>query len=241
MSDDMPEVARLLGRQLGLGLIQNETKPSGITLRYATVDAIHSDDGVYTADLTVAGGELHAVPMTTDCVNLQPGDRCIVETANHLSIITGVLARPGAITPGLRSPLFTWTSAWAGNPGSEPSTGYVEKQQTISLPATTTLLCEAGAAIAGTGEYALAFDFQQDGVRKAYVAATSPQKNGGTLRWTMSKTVGLPPGRYEVILTSFHWGSVEIIGVDSSGNSKRWIDPDISESPMPRYAKITML
>lgn len=99
MSDDMPEVARLLGRQLGLGLIQNEQKNAGVTLRYATVDAVHSDGGVYTADLTVAGGELHAVPMTTDCVNLQPGDRCIVETANHLSIITGVLARPGAWVP----------------------------------------------------------------------------------------------------------------------------------------------
>ena len=99
MSDDMPEVARLLGRQLGLGLIRNEPKPAGVTLRYATVDAVHSDGGVYTADLTVAGGELHAVPMTTDCVNMQPGDRCIVETANHLSIITGVLARPGAWVP----------------------------------------------------------------------------------------------------------------------------------------------
>lgn len=103
MSDDMPEVARLLGRQLGLGLIQNEPKPAGVTLRYATVDAVHSDGGTLTADLTVAGGELHAVPMTTDCVNLQPGDRCIVETANHLSIITGILARTGAIIPAYRA------------------------------------------------------------------------------------------------------------------------------------------
>ncbi len=241
MSDDMPEVARLLGRQLGLGLIQNEPKPAGVTLRYATVDAVHSDGGVYTADLTVAGGELHAVPMTTDCVNLQPGDRCIVETANHLSIITGVLARPGTTTPRLRPPLLTWTSTWEGAPANEPSTGYVEKQQTINLPATTTLLCEAGAAISGTGEYSIAFDFQHNGARKAYVCATSPQKNGGTLRWTMSKTIGLPAGQYDITVTTYHWGDVTIIGGDSSGNSKRWLDPDIGENPMPRYAKITML
>lgn len=241
MSDDMPEVARLLGRQLGLGLIQNEPKPAGVTLRYATVDAIHSDVGVYTADLAVAGGELHAVPMTTDCVNLRPGDRCIVETANRLSIITGVLARPGTWTPSSHTPLMTWYSTWSGVPANEPSSGYVEKQQTISLPQDSLLLCEAVAAISGTGEYGIAFDFKQNGSRKAYVSFTSPQKNGGTMRWTPSKTVGLPAGEYDVTLTSYHWGSVEIIGIDSSGNSKRWIDPYINTEPVPRYAKITAL
>lgn len=214
---------------------------TGPTLTLGTIKVVHDYDGNMVADVTVRGADLLGLDMTVDCVNAQPGDRCVIQEQAHHAMVTGILAKPGAITPGLRSPLFTWTSAWAGNPGSEPSTGYVEKQQTISLPATTTLLCEAGAAIAGTGEYALAFDFQQDGVRKAYVAATSPQKNGGTLRWTMSKTVGLPPGRYEVILTSFHWGSVEIIGIDSSGNSKRWIDPSINTEPVPRYAKITAL
>lgn len=219
---------------------KTKRRNTGPTLTLGTIKAVHDYDGNMVADVTVRGADLLGLDMTVDCVNAQPGDRCVIQEQAHHAMVTGILAKPGAWVPVTHTPLMTWYSTWSGVPANEPSSGYVEKQQTISLSRDSLLLCEAVAAISGTGEYGIAFDFKQNGSRKAYVSFTSPQKNGGTLRWTPSKTVGLPAGEYDVTLTSYHWGSVEIIGIDSSGNSKRWIDPDISETPVPRCAKITM-
>lgn len=216
-------------------------RAGGPTATIGTIKAVHEYGGTYTADVTVRGADLLGLSMTTGCVLARVGDKCVIETFGHFSFVTGILAKPGAWTPETHTPMLTWTSTWSGKPANEPSTGYVELTRRIHLPHPTTLLCEVGAAIAGTGEYAMSIEFAQSGTRKALASMTSPQKNGGTLRWTALKTLGLPAGDYDVTVTTYHWGSVEIIGTDSSGNSKRWIDPSISAAPIFRYAKIIAL
>ncbi|TPF78345.1 hypothetical protein BW12_07105 [Bifidobacterium sp. UTCIF-3] len=97
MTSDALEDARSMGRRLGLDLIRNiaPTGPS-FSLRRATVVSIDLTSGGYTADLTVGGGTLHAIPITVDCLGCGPGDRVLVETYGTQSFVTGIIARPGA-------------------------------------------------------------------------------------------------------------------------------------------------
>ncbi|RSX53034.1 hypothetical protein [Bifidobacterium samirii] len=83
------KVAQRLAGQLAATFRQRDT----VTMRRATVTAIHLDEGILTADLDMAGTTLHGVPMTIDCAAVENGDRVMVETYAHQSIVTGVLAR----------------------------------------------------------------------------------------------------------------------------------------------------
>ena len=185
--------------------------------RIGTINTVY-DTGVYwTADVDMSGGTL------------------MVETYAKVAIVTGILARPGCGC----SPLFEWSSTWSGTPGTEPESGYLEKTATVTCGGL--ILCEVAAAISGTGEYSMAFDFlDANGERKAYWCSTSPQKNGGTLRWVASGSVRLPYGSYTVKLTTFHWGTVSIVGNDSSGNSLRWRDASLGVEGVSRYARLRM-
>ena len=138
-----------------------------------------------------------------------------------------------------KSALFVWWSTWSGIPADTP---YTESTQTI-VHEGGLLLCEVAAAIASTGEYGMAFDFTDVATGKlaAHWGATSPQKNGGTLRWVQTGTVMLPAGTYKVVLTSAFWGTVSINGADSSGNSRKWRDAAWGTDGVPRYARITRL
>lgn len=210
-------------------------RPGGYTVaRVGTINEIHGSDGYLTADVLLSGGELLGLQLTTACVNARPGDRCVVEFYANIGVVTGVLARPG-----VDAPLFEWSSTWSGTPGTEPERGYLEKTATVTCGGL--ILCEVAAAINGTGEYCMAFDFlDANGERKAYWCSTSPQKNGGTLRWVASGSVRLPYGSYTVKLTTFHWGTVSIVGNDSSGNSLRWRDASLGVGGVSRYARLRM-
>lgn len=232
----MDETIRKLGRKLGLDVIRSQERPKTAAMRYGTITAVNADGSSCSCDVLVNGATLRTLPMTTDCLGAAAGDRCVVETFGRLSAVTGILARP--TTLGRR--LFEWSSTWGGTPSGEPNGGYVEKTATISHPGGL-LLCEVAAAVGGTGEYCMALDFRRGGARKAYWCSTSPQKNGGTLRWTASGTVLLDSGDYDVSLTSYHWGTVEIVGNDSSGNSLKWRDAAWgAENGASRYARITL-
>lgn len=203
--------------------------------RIGTINTVYDTGGYWTADVDMSGGTLMGLQMTTDCVGARAGDRCVVETYAKVAIVTGILARPGCGC----SPLFEWSSTWSGTPGTEPGSGYLEKTATVTCGGL--ILCEVAAAISGTGEYSMAFDFlDANGERKAYWCSTSPQKNGGTLRWVASGSVRLPYGSYTVKLTTFHWGTVSIVGNDSSGNSLRWRDASLGVEGVSRYARLRM-
>lgn len=233
--DDSIEQARTAGRKLALDLTRTLTPAPSTSMRLATITRINLTQGAYTADLALAGATLHAIPITTDCLGCSPGDRVIVETYGTRSYVTGRLARTSTVEP-----LFEWSSTWSGDPSNEPSAGYVEKTQKITVGGP--ILCEVAAAIGGTGEYCLAFAFaDESGKQAAYWCATSPQKNGGTLRWTSTGTIHLAPGTYTATLTSYHWGTVTIIGNDSSGNSRRWRDSRLGTDGVPRYARLQPL
>ncbi|NEG55475.1 hypothetical protein [Bifidobacterium platyrrhinorum] len=201
-------------------------------VRVGTVSAVHGAGGYLTVDVDMSGGTLTGIQATRDCANAHVGDRCVVETYAHVSIATGILARPGA-----GDPLFSWSSTWSGTPGNEPSDGFAEKTQSLTVGGL--IMCEVAAAVNGTGEYGMAFEFRDaDGKIAAYWNATSPQKNGGTLRWVTTGTVLLPYDTYTVRLLTYHWGSMTIIGTDSSGNSRKWRDSVWGTDGVPRYARL---
>lgn len=200
--------------------------------RIGTINTVHNTGGYWTADVDMSGGTLYGLQMTTDCVGAAPGDRCVVESYAHMALITGILARPGA-----GDPCFSWSSTWSGTPSNEPSDGFAEKTQSLTVGGL--IMCEVAAAVNGTGEYAMAFEFRDaDGKIAAYWNATSPQKNGGTLRWVSTGTVLIPYDTYTVRLLTYHWGSMTIIGTDSSGNSRKWRDSAWGADGVPRYARL---
>ena len=226
------ESARDSGRRLAQSLADGLAPAPAVSLRYGTVTAVRAAAGMLAADLTVSGGTLTGIPVTASCAGVRPGDRVIVETYARLSTVTGVLANTSA-----GRPLFDWSSTWSGTPSGEPAAGYVEKTQTVVCGGM--LRVEVAAAIAGTGEYAMAVDLTDTaGKPAAYWCSTSPQKNGGTLRWVASGTIWVPPGEYTARLTTYHWGTVQIVGADSSGNSRKWRDGLWGTNGVPRYARI---
>lgn len=226
----------ILRAGMALGELMGNTQSQGVTLRYATVDAVNETSGYWTVDISLSGAELSNIPITTACMGVRVGDRVVVEEYGNQCIVTGVVARPNALTGP--DTVFSWSSTFNGSPTQSP---YTEKTQTINHRGGL-LLCEVAAAVSGTGEYGLAFDFvDSNGKTVAHWGATSPQKNGGTLRWVSTGTVKLPAGAYKVTLTSSYWGTVSIVGTDSSGNSRKWRDSVWGTDGVPRYARITML
>lgn len=225
------------GRRLALQLLdQLKQLTTGSVLRYATVRSATVTDGVWLMDIDLDGTTWHGVPITMDCVGARAGDRCIVEIQDHLPTVTGIIAR-AATDPVL----MEWSSTWSGIPGYADGKVYTETTRNL-VHGGGPLLCEVAAAVSGSGEYGMAVDFTDSaGKTIAHWGATSPQKNGGTLRWVQTGTISVPPGEYTVALTTSHWGTVSIVGGDSSGNSRKWRDSAWSADGVPRYARITRL
>ena len=172
---------------------------------------------------------LYGIQMLSGCAGAAVGDRVLIETLNHHSYAVGVVLNGNA---GYVKPLFEWTNDFSG---TVEGNVFTEKVQDIYVPGP--VLCEVYAAVGGTGEYGMAFEFLQGGARKGMFSATSPQKGGGTLRWTANGVLTLEPGTYTVSATTCHWGSVSIVGGDSSGNSARPVDAGF-QSGVPRYMRI---
>ena len=231
---DGVSIARQAGRALGLDMLSNFENQPSTNFRYATVESVSADStGKTVACLLVAGGTLTDVPVLLGACPIEPGYRVAVLTANHQSVVLGPV-----VNSGTSALAFDWSSTWTGEPSG---TKYTEATQKVFLSGL--ILCQIFAGVGGTGEYGMAFDFVQDGSRKAYWCATSPQKNGGTLNFNASGIVKLPPGEYDVTLTSNCWGSVTIGAPDSSADtlSKRFRDQSTDADGVGRYARLVRL
>lgn len=227
-TDTQLDGARAAGRRLGLDLVRNiaTTGPS-TSLRRATVVRVNLTAGDYTADLTVAGATLHAIPITTDCIACKPGDRVLVETYGTQSFVTGVLARTSSV-----GPLFEWSSDWAGTPGSGE---HVEKNATVTCGGL--ICCEFAANVKGTGEYGVFFEFRDanNKLTAAWVASSPMKSNANSvLRWVVSGTVRLPYGEYTITLKTTQWGSVSVVS-----DGLKWVDAAWPNG-VPRYARLRM-
>lgn len=82
------DLARM--RQLGRDAAKSQTTQTtgGIQRCFGTVSAVNSDG---TLDVEVRGSVLGGLRMTTACDGAAEGDRCIIDTVGHLSLVTGVL------------------------------------------------------------------------------------------------------------------------------------------------------
>ena len=78
---------------------KTKRRNTGPTLMLGTIKAVHDYDGNMVADVTVRGADLLGLDMTVDCVNAQPGDRCVIQEQAHHAMVTGILAKPGAWVP----------------------------------------------------------------------------------------------------------------------------------------------
>ncbi|RSX52645.1 hypothetical protein [Bifidobacterium callimiconis] len=231
MTDDLQN-ARTAGRRLGLDLIRDlaPTGP-GMSQRLATIQRITATNGSLTADLTMAGGTLHAIPVTTTCARARPGDRVLVTTYGRQSYVTGILARTGAAKP-----LFSWSSTWEGTPAMNDGDRYEEKHETTTCGGL--IHCEIAACISGEGEYGMEFTFTDPkGTLKAHWSNISPQKRGGTMRWTTTGSVYLPYDTYDIRLNTYKYGSMSI---STNGNSDTWKDAEWGTNGVCRYARLTI-
>ena len=235
-TDDGLSTARDVGRAIAEEIAQRIRQPSGVSVRRATVKQVRTVSGALVADLTVPGATMTSIPIVVSCAGMQPGNRVLLLTVANHSYVVGVIAAAGST-----SPLLSWSNTWSGAPATADGVTYSEGKVTVHHGGGV-LLCEVAAAISGTGEYGMAFDFvDSSGKTVAHWGATSPQKNGGTLRWVASGTVNLPAGDYQVELTTCKWGTVSIVGTDSSGNSRKWRDANWGTDGVPRYARITRI
>lgn len=78
---------------------KTKRRNTGPTLMLGTIKAVHDYDGNMVSDVTVRGADLLGLDMTVDCVNAQPGDRCVIQEQAHHAMVTGILAKPGAWVP----------------------------------------------------------------------------------------------------------------------------------------------
>ena len=86
----MIEEYESLGDQLAKGLVSPSA--SGVNISYGTVKAVNEGNGTVSLNVSVHGGTLYGIPMTTACKGVAVGDRCIVETYGNLSTVTGIIA-----------------------------------------------------------------------------------------------------------------------------------------------------
>lgn len=90
MDESLNIIAQQLGQQAASGM-QNPV--STLTRRFGTVVAVGT---MGTLDVQVANASgdnvLRGLQMTTACRGAAVGDRCIVETYAHISVVTGIIA-----------------------------------------------------------------------------------------------------------------------------------------------------
>lgn len=97
---------------------KTKRRNTGPTLTLGTIKAVHDYDGNMVADVTVRGADLLGLDMTVDCVNAQPGDRCVIQEQAHHAMVTGILAKPGAWVPVTQKRIYTGSSVFQGGGGS---------------------------------------------------------------------------------------------------------------------------
>lgn len=205
--------ARDLGRAMAEAAagIARDAQSSWTSRVNGRVSAVNGDG---TINVNVGSDEVpmtvSSVPRASACRSAQVGDTVTVDLSRHVPLATDVTA----YGTGHALPIFSWSSTWSGTPSGLNLT---EREAEAYVPGP--LLCEVYAAVGGTGEYGMALEFFQGEERKGAFSATSPTKNGGTLRWTESGVVTLAPGTYRVRASTHWWGSVNIVAGDSSGNS----------------------
>ena len=105
MSDELliPEAdIAMAARKIVQAGRKTKRRNTGPTLTLGTIKAVHDYDGNMVADVTVRGADLLGLDMTVDCVNAQPGDRCVIQEQAHHAMVTGILAKPGAWVPVTR-------------------------------------------------------------------------------------------------------------------------------------------
>lgn len=61
-----------------------------VTMDYGDVQTVR-DDG--TLDVTVEGGTLSGIKMTTACAGVKNGDRVVLVTSRNLSTVIGIIAK----------------------------------------------------------------------------------------------------------------------------------------------------
>ena len=90
----MDESLNIIAQQLGQQAVSGMQNPvSTLTRRFGTVVAVGT---MGTLDVQVANASgdnvLRGLQMTTACRGAAVGDRCIVETYAHISVVTGIIA-----------------------------------------------------------------------------------------------------------------------------------------------------
>lgn len=224
------DMAASVGRDLGLTLSQSLTPAAAPSLRYATVTRIYESGGQILSDLTINGGTLTAVPVTSTCTGAMPGDRVIVETYAHLSTVTGVLARMG------RRTALLWKSTWTGT----PSAGlFTEVSRTVWLGERT--LVELAACVQGTGQYVMNVVCKQAGTVRASMSLVTPRAaNGSRYKYATCGLLTVSPGEYEVTLTTARNGELTIEAANTT-LSQAWRDGELGTDGVNRYCRLTRL
>lgn len=90
MADDIDALGRQLAEAFG------KRTGSDVSMSFGTVAAVHEYTADVKLDVSVYGGTLYGLSMTTACRGASVGDRVIVQTYGHLSVVTGVIAHDNA-------------------------------------------------------------------------------------------------------------------------------------------------
>lgn len=90
MADDIDALGRQLAEAFG------KRTGSDVSMSFGTVAAVHEYTADVKLDVSVYGGTLYGLSMTTACRGTSVGDRVIVQTYGHLSVVAGVIAHDNA-------------------------------------------------------------------------------------------------------------------------------------------------
>ena len=188
---------------------------TGPTLTLGTIKAVHDYDGNMVADVTVRGADLLGLDMTVDCVNAQPGDRCVIQEQAHHAMVTGILAKPGAWVP-----VTQLTFHKHGQIGSDPLSigGYVVSAPDEPEHGWATITCRwQNNGQFGTGNWAVTPIATFDGwrsTREAYgfCAENVPWDNLAMNHWFIpdksSQFSWLSTGTFTVGANCWHNGMI---------------------------------
>lgn len=177
---------------------KTKRRNTGPTLTLGTIKAVHDYDGNMVADVTVRGADLLGLDMTVDCVNAQPGDRCVIQEQAHHAMVTGILAKPGAWVPVTRM-LWQWSSDFDGTPQATTDLA----SGTFTLHATTLVLVTMGVRCDQNAQYGLDANIINGDKQNCLYLVTSTGTGIGN--FFMSNVFVLEPATYTVRLATHMW------------------------------------
>lgn len=85
-------MSKSAGAVLGEYLAESGNSVKAVTMSYGDVTSVSTSGGDVRLTLSVDGGTLTSVPMTTACRGVKAGDRVIVQRYGHLATVVGVIA-----------------------------------------------------------------------------------------------------------------------------------------------------